>query len=47
MPDGGVVLAIAAQHLLFIADVVNDVFGFDAGDRLRTLMDQVQQSQPS
>ncbi len=40
MPDVALSPLIAAQHLLFIADVFNDVFGFQANDMLRTLMNE-------
>jgi hypothetical protein len=44
MPDNALALAVAAHHLLLIADVVDDVFELGASARLRELMEQVRQS---
>jgi len=40
MPEYGLTVLIAAQHLLFIADVFNDQFGLGAGATLQALMDE-------
>ena len=42
MPANGLTPVIVAQHLLFIADVLNDQFGLAAGASLRTLMDEAE-----
>ncbi len=43
MPDNGLTPIIAAQHMLFLADVFNDVFGLSFADELATLMERAQQ----
>ncbi len=44
MPDNALTLAIAAHHLLQIADVVNDAFELGENARLRELIEQLRQS---
>ena len=44
MPDNALTLAVAALHLLLIADVVDDAFELGESARLRELMEQLRQS---